>query len=98
MAVTIYDVLDRIEAAKPEVLPRGVTVPPDATPLEFLRSVYTDPSVALPLRIRAAVEAAPFHHPKLSATYDLGQAMGRRMEKLIAEMEGRAEGRLPEPD
>jgi hypothetical protein len=81
------------EKEEAEVLPEGVLVSADATPLEFLRSVYTDPSVALPLRIRAAVEAAPFHHPKLSATYDLGQAMGRRMEKLIAEMEGR----LPEP-
>src|SRR5579863_7356635 len=93
MAVTIYDVLDRIEAAKPEVLPRGIAVPPDATPLEFLRQVYTDASVPLPPRIRAAVEAAPFAHPKLSAIFDVGRAMGRRLEEAIA----RSEGRLPEP-
>ena len=90
MAVTIYDVLDRIEAAKPEVLPRGVAVPPDASPTEFLRAVYTDASVPLPLRIRAAVECAPFVHPKLAATYSFHLA--RDLEEAIARSE-----QLPEP-
>jgi hypothetical protein len=62
----------------------------DATPLEFLRSVYTDPSVALPLRIRAAVEAAPFAHPKLSAIFDVGSAMARKLEEAIKRSEALA--------
>jgi hypothetical protein len=59
----------------PEVVPVGPLVPSGATPLEFLRSVYTDASVPLPLRVWAAVEAAPFAHPKLSAIFDVREQL-----------------------
>jgi hypothetical protein len=50
---------------EPEVVPRGgIAVPPEASPADFLRAVYTDPGVPLPLRIRAAVECAPYFHPR----------------------------------
>lgn len=81
----LFDPLEPLKLPKAEVPPM---VPPGATPLEFLRSVYTDASVPLPLRIRAAVEAAPFAHPKLSAIFDVGRAMGRRLEEAIARSEG----------
>lgn len=82
----LFDPLEPLKLPKPEAPPM---VAPSATPLEFLRSVYTDASVPLPLRIRAAVEAAPFAHPKLSAIFDVGRAMGRRLEEPIARSEGR---------
>lgn len=72
-----------------EVLPAG-----SRTAHEFLEAIWNDPSVPLPLRIRAAVEALPSERPKLAATYSLGEAMGRRLEEAIA----RSEGRLREPD
>jgi hypothetical protein len=90
---SIYELLDRIEAT--EVLPRSVAVPPGATPLEFLRSVYTDPDVPLPLRVRAAVEAAPFAHPKLSAIFDVGSSFAAKLEEAIKRSEALAK---PEGD
>jgi hypothetical protein len=39
---------------------------PNVSPLEFLRAVYMNEQVALPVRIKCAVEALPFIHPKLS--------------------------------
>jgi len=81
--MSIQDVLGLPQPPEAEVLPRGVTVPPDASPLEFLRQVYTDASVPLPLRIRAAVEAAPFAHPKLSAIFDVGRSLAAQLEAAI---------------
>lgn len=88
----LFDPLEPMkQPRRDEYMP--VAVPPDATPADFLRAVYTDASVPLPLRIRAAVECAPYVHPKLSAIFDVGRAMGRKLEEAIA----RSEGRLPEP-
>jgi len=41
---------------------------PTVTPLDFLRAVYTNEGLPLSVRMRAAIEAAPYMHPKLSAT------------------------------
>ena len=57
----------------------------DLTPLEFLRSVYCNEAVPLGMRLRAAVEAAPYVHPKLSAIANviLDGDFAERLEKAI---------------
>jgi hypothetical protein len=47
-------------------------LPPDTTPLDFLKLIYRSPEVPLSVRMRAAIEAAPFIHPKLSVTAQIG--------------------------
>ena len=44
------------------------TQEPMATPLEFLQAVYCNEGLPINTRIRAAIEAAPFVHPKLSVS------------------------------
>jgi hypothetical protein len=63
-----------------------------STPLDFLQAVYGNEGLPMATRLKAAIEAAPFVHPKLAATFDVGRALGRRMEEAIA----KAEGRLPD--
>jgi hypothetical protein len=57
----------------------------EITPLDFLEAVYLNPDLPLPTRMRAAIEAAPYKHPKLSAhahtTYD--QSFAVRLELAI---------------
>jgi hypothetical protein len=38
------------------------------TPLDFLKAVYLNEGLPLNVRLRAAIEAARYFHPKLSAT------------------------------
>ena len=37
------------------------------TSLDFLQAVYLNESLPLPVRLSAAVEAAPYEHPKFTA-------------------------------
>ena len=62
-----------------------ITVPPDATPLEYLRAVYTNSRQPEHRRLRAAIECLPFVHPKLmvSAFFD-GKSFAAQLEKAIA--------------
>ena|SRR6516165_11352093 len=39
----------------------------EITPLDFLEAVYLNPNLPLNTRMRAAIEAAPYKHPKQSA-------------------------------
>jgi hypothetical protein len=58
----------------------------EVTPLDFLEAVYLNPNLPLPTRMRAAIEAAPYKHPKLSATaigqFD-GQTFAQALERAI---------------
>jgi hypothetical protein len=49
-----------------------VAVAPNASPLDFLSAVYRDPSQPMQRRMRAAIEALPFVHPKLAVTATIG--------------------------
>ena len=40
----------------------------EITPLHFLEAVYCNPNLPLNTRMRAAIEAAPYKHPKLSVS------------------------------
>jgi len=80
MPETIYNVLDRIEAAE------QIEVEPEATSLQLLQAVYRNPDVALPVRMRAAGMAIPYEHPRLSinANVEAGKDFGLRLERAIA--------------
>jgi hypothetical protein len=62
-----------------------LAVPPDASPVEFLCAIYRDPRQPMHRRLRAAIEAAPFMHPKLmvSASFD-GRSYAAQLEATIA--------------
>ena len=59
--------------------------PPAPTPLEFLQAVYCNENIPLPVRMRAAIEAAPYLHPKLSATAFIaaGGDFAERLERAL---------------
>lgn len=54
--------------------------------LPFLQEVYRNEEVALPTRMRAAIECLPFENPKLSATaiaaFD-GRTFAEMLERCI---------------
>jgi len=58
----------------------------EITPVDFLEAVYLNPNLPLATRLRAAIEAAPYRHPKLSAHtvghYD-GKSFAEQLEKAI---------------
>jgi hypothetical protein len=57
----------------------------NGTPLDFLTAVYTNADLPLSVRLRAAIEAAPYIHPKLSATayVPMGEGFAKRLERAI---------------
>ena len=60
----------------------------EVTPLDFLEAVYLNPNLPLNTRLRAAIESAPYRHPKLAVTaharFDLAAQLDREIEKCIA--------------
>jgi hypothetical protein len=70
----------------------------DPTPLDFLRAVYLNEGLPLTVRMRVAIEAAPYVHPKLSATAVMtSDDFGDRLERAILRSIG-ARRALPEPE
>src|SRR5262245_20070218 len=63
MSDEINAVMDRIEEAQRPLLGSR-----PSTPLEFLQAVYCNEGLPISVRMRAAIEAAPFIHPKLSVS------------------------------
>ena len=60
----------------------------DQSPLDFLRSVYTNENLPLHARLKAAAAAAPFVHPKLAVvatttTEDLVERLERAREATM---------------
>ena len=58
----------------------------EITPIDFMEAVYLNPNLPLNTRLRAAIEAAPYKHPKLSAVahghFD-GTDFATQLEKAI---------------
>lgn len=84
MSERVRRVVDRIEDQQnsDDVIVEGME---DASPLDFLKAVYRDPRQPINRRLRAAIEAAPYLHPKLSATAVLTREdFAERLERAIA--------------
>lgn len=79
MADAIDAVLGRIEQQS-----EGLEVPDDCTPLEFLQAVYRCAKQPMQRRLRAAIEAAVYSHPKLSATAILGEDYASLLDARLA--------------
>jgi len=87
MTQAIGMVLDRIEAQQANALQLG----PDATSIDLLRAVYRNPSIPLPVRMRAAIACLPHETPKLAVMglvneQSFAEILDRRL-KRIAELE-----------
>jgi hypothetical protein len=93
MAQAIGMVLDRIEAQQANAL----QLRPDAMSIDLLRAVYRNPSIPLPVRMRAAIACLQHEVPKLGVTVmvneqnfaDLLDARIKRMEAM--------NGKQPQP-
>lgn len=59
------------------------SVGPVDSSLEFLRQVYRDPGQPMQRRMRAAIAALPFEHPKLAVTANIdgGPGFAARLEE-----------------
>jgi hypothetical protein len=60
-------------------------LPEQDSPLDFLTAVYQNEDLPLAVRMRAAIECAPYRHPKLTATAILSdEDFSVRLERAIA--------------
>ena len=78
------------------VVVTGIFDENEVTPLEFLEAVYINPNLPLNTRLRAAIEAAAYKHPKLSATAIAtmdGKSFSEALERAIT----RSKSPLPLP-
>jgi hypothetical protein len=68
----------------------------EITPLDFFEAVYLNPSLPLPIRMRAATEAAKYRHPTMRAiahSTTHSQSFAEALDRAIK----RSEAPLPLP-
>jgi hypothetical protein len=84
MPKTIDAAISRIEEAYRRDEAAGVAS--GATSLDLLQAIYRNDTIPLSVRMRAAIEALPFEHPKLSATAIIpgGGDFEARLKRAIA--------------
>jgi hypothetical protein len=82
---TVVEALAQLEGPQAEP-----TIPAAGSSLDFLQAVYRDPCQPISRRMRAAVAALPFEHPKLAVTATLGPNSGfaARLETAIKRSRG----------
>ena len=78
----------------------SITVPPGASSLAFLQAIYRSTEQPMVRRMKAAIAALPFEHPKLAVTAvltdeDLGARLHRAIQRSAKVIELRAA--QPEP-
>jgi hypothetical protein len=69
-------------------------------PLDFLKAVYLNEGLPLTVRMRAAIEAAPYMHPKLGAVavgYMSADGFAARLERAIMRSGKLIEAKAIEP-
>src|SRR5262245_53700448 len=64
----------------------GLETDPKATPLEFLQTIYRNSKQPMQRRLKAAIEAAQYVHPKLAVTAlmesgDFAEKLDRAIER-----------------
>ena len=77
----INQIIARINEGRPDD-PLGL--PPNYTSLDILRAVYQNPRLEISMRMRAAIAALQFEHPKLGVHVLLdGKDLAERLDAAI---------------
>jgi hypothetical protein len=68
----------------------SITLPPGASSLAFLQAIYRSTEQPMIRRMKAAIAALPFEHPKLSATLAVqaDDSFAARLQAAIARSNG----------
>jgi hypothetical protein len=69
---------------EPRAEPEAIELAADATPLQFLQAVYRSPNQQMQRRLKAAIEAAEFVHPRLAVTAMLNGGFAESLERALA--------------
>jgi hypothetical protein len=68
--------------------PKEIELPANGTSLDLLRAVYRNPSLALPVRMRAAIAALPHEVPRLQVTAQVNEnSFAELLERRLKHME-----------
>ena len=71
------------DLSREKTAPEEVT--PGISPLEFLRAIYRDPSQPMERRMRAAIEATKYDHPRLAVVASVNaDGFAAKLEAAIA--------------
>jgi hypothetical protein len=94
MAGTIYEALDQIGTS----LERAEALGPEVeTSLDLLQAIYRSPYEPIARRMRAAIAALPFEHPKLAVIAQVrGGGIGDQLEAAIKRAQAHRSGMVIE--
>jgi hypothetical protein len=81
----------RAESFRVDSEPDAIDVGSDATPLEFLEKVYRSPDQPMNRRLRAAIEAAHYRHPRLPVTANVTSSNRATMLDRAVDHSGKAQ-------